>query len=309
MLPLLRLAADGNTHRLSDAISALATEFNLTDAERAELLPSGKQTRFANRVGWTRTHLSKAGVLESVGHGVFRITDRGRSILKEAPGVLNVGYLERFPEYIAFKTASSKSSASPAATATPVANQTPEEVIAAGYQEYVRALSEELLQEVKSRSPEFFESLVVDLLVSMGYGGTIEEAGQSIGRSGDGGIDGIIKEDKLGLDIVYVQAKRWEGTVGRPVVQAFAGSLEGQRARKGVLITTSSFSSDARDYVTRIKKKIVLIDGQQLVEYMLANNVGVAEVERYSIKRIALDDLDYAADSRISIPIVSPTVD
>jgi restriction system protein len=238
MLPLLNEVADGDEHRTADVINALAKYFSLSDEDREERLPSGRQSKFANRVGWARTHLSKAGLLASTGHGRFRITTRGLELLKTSPAAVTMSVLERYPEYIAFRTPGS--AAPPAEPGeTP---QTPEEVIASSYEEFLRALSEDLLQQVKQRSPEFFENLVVDLLVKMGYGGSLLEAGRSIGRSGDGGVDGIIKEDKLGLDVLYVQAKRWESSVGRPLVQAFAGSLEGHRARKGVMITTSKFT-------------------------------------------------------------------
>lgn len=297
MLPLLTLAADGSEHKIADAITALATEFRLSDADRAELLPSGKQSRFSNRVGWARTYLSKAGLLESTGHGRFRLTVRGRDVLNERPAKITVNYLERFDEYVAFKTLAPKTSGSLGETTSTSADQTPEELMSASHAEYLRGFSEDLLQQVKQRSPAFFENLVVDLVVRMGYGGSREEAGKSIGRAGDGGVDGIIKEDKLGLDVVYLQAKRWEGPVGRPTVQAFAGSLEGFRANKGVMITTSRFSDDAREYVRNIQKKIVLIDGPQLVQYMIEYGLGAVETAKYSIMRIALDELDYYDES------------
>jgi restriction system protein len=291
MLPLLQLAADGTDHSLRTTIDELAEVFHLTSDERQVLLPSGRQATFDNRIGWARTYLTKAGLLEKTGRGRFRITDRGRECVAQRPATLNVKYLERFPEFVTFQTASNQ----PVAQLPPSMGQpgTPEEVLEATYQELRTALGQELLQRVKESSPSFFERLVVDLLVRMGYGGSRKDAGEAVGQSGDGGIDGLIKEDKLGLDVVYIQAKRWEGTVGRPVVQAFAGSLEGFKAQKGVLITTSKFSQEANDYVRAIQKKIVLIDGDGLVRYMIDHGVGVTEVVSYTVKRL---DLDYFED-------------
>lgn len=291
-LPLLKLASDGQEHRIADATQQLAIQFQLTPAERDELLPSGRQSRFANRVGWAKTYLSRACLLEGDRRGVFRITERGRQALAQDPARIDIAFLRQYPELEEFRRATSADKGDAAVELSQDAT-TPEERIEASYQTVARSLEQELLDQIKARSPAFFENLVVDLLVRMGYGGSLQEAGQRLGRSGDGGVDGIIKEDKLGLDIVYIQAKRWDGTVGRPVVQAFAGSLEGHRARKGVLISTSRFSDDAIQYVGMIEKKIVLIDGEQLVKYMIEHDVGVTEVARYSVKRVALEDLDY----------------
>jgi restriction system protein len=197
-------------------------------------------------------------------------------------------FLEQFPEFVQFQSRSSHSEEQTAIQEEPT--HTPEEILEASYQNLRNDLSQELIDRVMQCSPRFFEKLVVDLLVAMGYGGSRKDAGQAIGQTGDGGVDGIIKEDRLGLDIVFIQAKRWESTVGRPVVQAFAGSLEGFRARKGVLLTTSTFTKDARDYVERIEKKIVLIDGEQLAQLMIDYGIGVTEVATYSVKKA---DLDY----------------
>ncbi len=313
MLPLMRLVADGKEQTLSGAIEELAQQFRLTDDERRELLPSGRQSKFDNRVGWTQTHLKKAELLDRTGRGRFCITQRGLELLRTNPTTINIGLLSQFPEYQTFRTSSRQSSKQNGEVAEGISSnqhsaqssvlqelaevealrQTPQETLEASYQLLRRNLAQELLERVKSSSPRFFERLVVDLLVSMGYGGSRKDAGQAVGQSGDGGIDGIIKEDRLGLDAVYIQAKRWEGTVGRPTVQGFAGSLEGQRARKGVLITTSQFSQDAKDYVSRIEKKIVLIDGEQLAQYMIDFGVGVAEEATYIIKKV---DGDYFGD-------------
>ncbi len=288
MLPLLKIASDGKEHSLSEVIDKLGSEFKLTEAERNELLPSGKQPRFNNRVGWAKTYLKKTKLLEEAGRGRFRLTQRGRDVLKEKPLTVNLKYLERFPELEEFREAgNAEATLPPIAVDTAV---TPEEALEASYQDVRQKLAVDLLDRVKAASPAFFEKLVVDLLVALGYGGSRKDAGQAVGHSGDGGIDGIIKEDRLGLDAVYIQAKRWDATVGRPVVQAFAGSLEGQRARKGVVITTSDFSKEAKEYVHKIEKKIVLIDGVQLAQLMIDNDVGVAEVVCYRVKKL---DLDY----------------
>ena len=210
--------------------------------------------------------------------------------MKSNPDKINVKFLKQFSEFVEFQNLSRQSARTGTEVETEELDETPEETLESSYQNLRRNLAQELLDRVKKCSPRFFENLVVDLLVAMGYGGSRKDAGQAVGQSGDGGIDGIIKEDKLGLDVVYIQAKRWEGTVGRPVAQAFAGSLEGQRARKGVLITTSQFSQDAKDYVSRIEKKIVLIDGEQLAQLMIDHGIGVAEVATYTVKKM---DLDY----------------
>jgi restriction system protein len=288
MLPLLKITGDSKEHTLREAIDTLSLQFLLSDEDKKELLPSGRQQKFANRVGWSRTYLKKAGLLESTGRGKFRITERGYEVLKSNPSHIDVKFLERFPSFLDFK--GSSHAGNKIAEPCEEINKTPEELLEASYLELHESLAQELLDRVKKCPPEFFENLVVDLLVAMGYGGSLKDAGKAIGKSGDGGVDGIIKEDKLGLDVVYIQAKRWENTVGRPVVQAFAGSLMGLMARKGVLITTSQFSQEAVDYVGRIDKKIVLIEGKELAQLIIDHGIGVAEVTSYTIKRI---DLDY----------------
>lgn len=293
MLPMLRLAADGLDHSLSETIDYLAQQFGLDEDERRVLLPSGRQATFDNRIGWARTHLGKAGLLESPRRGLFHITDRGRALLQDNPSAITMPVLMRYPEYTDFRARTRGTNESDQTESVPTTERTPQETLELSYQSLRATLAQELLDRVKQSSPRFFEILVVDLLVAMGYGGSRRDAGQAIGRSGDSGIDGIIKEDKLGLDVIYIQAKRWEETVSRPTVQAFAGSLEGHRARKGVLITTSQFSSQAKDYVERIEKKIILIDGEQLTQLMIDHNVGVASVTSYVVKRI---DLDYFGD-------------
>lgn len=288
MLPLLELLSGGKVHRLREVIDSLGEQLNLSEDEKKEVLPSGRQAKFANRVSWARTYMGKAGLLVSMGRGKFRITDRGLAVLNDYPPEINVNFLNRFPEFLEFKGVSNKVDTS---EKNDDENYTPEEILEFSYQNLRTKLSRDLLEQIMSCSPQFFENLVVDLLVAMGYGGSKKDAGQAIGKTGDGGIDGIIKEDKLGLDVIYIQAKRWEGTVGRPVVQAFAGSLMGLNARKGVLITTSHFSREAKDYVVSLPNtKIVLIDGQELAQFMIDHGIGVAKEARYEVKRL---DLDY----------------
>ena len=290
MLPLLKFASDGKEHSLSEASEALSHHFSITESERREMLPSGRQTRFNNRVAWANVYLRKSGFLESTRRGRFKITDRGQEILRSNPARIDVKFLMKNgdAEFREFHRPSRPDGNHEEPSIETV--RTPREIMDAGYQEMRRDLSQEIIKRIKSSSPRFFEHLVVELLVAMGYGGSRKDAGEAVGQSGDGGVDGIIKEDRLGLDVIYLQAKRWEGTVGRPIVQAFAGSLEGHRARKGVLITTSQFSPDALDYVTRIEKKIVLIDGDELAKLMIDYGIGVAADATYEIKRL---DTDY----------------
>jgi restriction system protein len=288
MLPLLQLASDQKEHALSEAYDALASLFSLTESERIDKLPSGRQSRFENRVGWARTYLKKAGLIDSAGWGKFRITQRGLGVLKSKPASITKEFLTQFSEFREFQA---RQNARPETSAEAIEHErTPDEVLDSAYQVLRRTLAQDLLERVKGSSPRFFERVVVDLLLAMGYGGSGIDAGKIVGKSGDGGIDGIIKEDKLGLDAIYVQAKRWAGTVGRPTVQEFAGSLAGQKARKGVLITTSQFSAEATEYVERLEMKIVLIDGERLAQLMIDHGVGVADKQIYAVKRI---DEDY----------------
>jgi restriction system protein len=291
MLPLLRFLGDGKEHALGEAVEAISDQFRLSPEERQQLLPSGASTVIGNRVGWARTYLKKAGLLESPRRGAFRLTDRGHEVLKGKPDKVDVKFLERFPEFLAFRAERHDRPASNGAAGADVSEDvTPEEALETAYQRMRATLEAEVLERVKSASPAFFERLVVELLVAMGYGGSLRDAGQAVGRSGDGGIDGIIKEDRLGLDALYIQAKRWEGPVSRPEIQKFAGALQGHRARKGVFITTSSFTKDANEFVRVIDSKIVLIDGETLARLMIDHSVGVSAVRTYDLKRI---DSDY----------------
>ena len=295
MLPLLKFAGDQQEHSLSDATKAVSDAFRLTESERNELLQSGRKPIIADRVGWARTYLDQAGSLHSTRRGFFRISDRGLSLLSTNPISIDDRYLRRYPEFVEFlsrKTRKRKTDELPTtANETNIENEnTPEEALESSFQVIRNRLASEVLEQVKSCSPNFFERLVVDLLVAMGYGGMREAAGQAVGQSGDGGIDGIIKEDQLGLDVIYLQAKRWEGNVSRPEIQKFAGALQGKRAKKGVFITTSDFTKEAREFAGGIDNKLILIDGIELAEYMIDFNVGTSTVNTYEIKRI---DSDY----------------
>lgn len=295
MLPVLTLAGDGREHSLEEARKVLAIQFELTADERSELLPSGRQRRFDNRVAWAKSFLDKARLLDTSRRAHFRITERGKQLLGENPKRIDIRLLERYEEFKHFRAVQPKASEVPAPERLEAEIQvsTPEEILEHAYQSIRVALAAEVLARVKSGSPQFFERLVVELLLKMGYGGDRAEAGKALGGVGDEGIDGIISEDRLGLDMIYIQAKRWEGTVGRPEIQKFVGALHGKRARKGVFITTGSFSSDARDYVSRIDPRVVLIDGRELANYMLDLDLGVTPKATYEVKRI---DSDYFGD-------------
>ena len=289
MLPLLDSIADGKEHVLRDVTRAIADRFGLSDEERKELLPSGGQSVISNRVAWAKTYLKKAGLISQPNRGVVRIADEGLAVVKGKPASIDTEFLRRYPSFTEFIGRST-----PEAAIEPRPDTaTPEESLEASVLALRNALADELLDRLRACSPQFFERLVVELLVAMGYGGSLADAGQAVGRTGDGGIDGIIKEDKLGLDVVCIQAKRWKDTVGRPDVQGFAGSMEGFRARKGVMLTTSPFSKDAQEYVNRIERKIVLIDGIRLAELMIDHGIGVSTTHTYVIKKV---DLDYFAD-------------
>jgi len=292
MLPLMKYASDNREHTLREAIEALAEQFKLSEEELSELLPSGTQAIFDNRVGWAKTHLSKAGLLSSPRRSVFIITDRGKEILSKKPDFINMALLRQFPEYVEFTKSTKKKDTSDKKEKPEESlfQNTPEETLEYAYQELRETLAEDLLERIKNISSSFFEKLVVELLVKMGYGGSIKDAGQATRKSRDEGIDGIIKEDKLGLDIIYVQAKKWENVVGRPEIQKFVGALAGQGAKKGIFITTSYFSNDALEYVPRNETKIVLIDGKMLAQLMIDYNLGVTPSKTFEIKKI---DSDY----------------
>lgn len=291
LLPLLRIAGDGKEHSLAEAHTRLASDLKLTQAEQQELLPSGLQSRFANRVAWARVYLKQAGLLLTPRRGHFLISDRGRQVLSAPPPRIDIKFLEQYPEFLEFQRPKSQ----PGEPATPAPAQvpdleTPEEALEAAHAKMRAALASDILARIKAASPEFFEKLVVELLLKMGYGGSRPDAGQAVGRAGDEGVDGLISEDRLGLDTVYLQAKRWEGSVGRPEIQKFVGALHGKRAKKGVFITSGSFSSEATAYVEHIDPKVVLIDGRRLAELVVDFEVGVTTARTYHVKRV---DSDY----------------
>lgn len=288
-LPLLKFAADGKDHDMKEACDAMARHFQLNEEDLKEMLPSGKMTTFKNRMDWAKTYLSKVVLLESPERGIFRITERGKSLLADKPEILRVKQLKNFPEFKDFQSSGNGKKNNGDSSETEETTLTPEETFEKAYQELRAGLAEGLLSQVEDNSPDFFEKLVVKLLVKMGYGGSITDAGKAVGKSGDEGIDGIIKEDKLGLDVIYIQAKKWKGAVGRPEIQKFVGALHGQRAKKGVFLTTGCFTKDAEEYVSTIDPKVVLIDGAKLVDLMADHNMGVSTVDSYEIKKIDTD--------------------
>ena len=294
MLPLLRKYADGATHSISEVTSALAKEFKLTDDELRQLIPSGRQSLFYNRVAWARTYISKAGLLSTSKRGHFCITPAGSKVLKEKVDRIDARFLRQFPSFMEFKENKHDDETSSSA-AIPLAEtkESPEEQIESAHTQLKRALAAELLSRIGLAAPVFFERLVVELLLKMGYGGSRQDAGRAIGRSGDGGIDGIINEDRLGLDSIYLQAKRWDNPVGRPEIQKFAGALAEHRAKKGVFITTSAFTKEALASATKHDARIVLIDGEKLATLMIDHGLGVTLEASYDVKRI---DSDYFAE-------------
>lgn len=294
MIPFLSILGDGNEHELREVRDYIANHFNLTAEERQEKLPAGNQTRLANRVGWARTHLNRALLLEYVSLGIYKITQRGKDLLKELPATIDVKYLNRYPEHKEWLEGSNNSEGQivvPIATASPLM---PEEQMASLSDTLKKNLVSDLIETMRAMSPRGFERLVLDVLVAMGYGGSRAEAAEIGSGIGDGGIDGLINEDRLGLDRIYVQAKRWQNTVNSPEVHSFVGALSGKHAQKGVFITTSEFSSGAREYVKNLPQRIILIDGQRLAELMIEHNVGVSRSYSYEIKQI---DTDYFVDA------------
>lgn len=291
MLPLLKVISDGKEYTMRLIEDILAEQFNITKEERSELLPSGTDNIFKNRVGWSKTYMKKAGLINSFKRSCVTISERGQEIINSNPLEINIKFLKQFPEFLEFQIPKKKETMEiDMEIGEETKLQNPEELIELGYVKIRQSLEQDLLTKLKTIDPYFFERVVVELLVKMGYGGSIQDAGKAIGKSGDEGIDGIIKEDKLGLDVIYIQAKRWEGVVGRPEVQKFVGALAGQRAKKGVFITTSNFTKEAVQYALQMDTKIVLIDGETLAQYMIDYNLGVSVQSVYEIKKI---DSDY----------------
>lgn len=294
MLPLLRFSADGKEHSVQEATDSLAVEFALTPEEKRELLPSGKQARFDNRVAWARSYFKQAGLVENTRRGFFRITQRGLELLKTKPEKIDKKTLGKYPEFLAFQNLRHEPTSESVSLFDEPEQQTPEESLEQAHASITQSLARELIEQLSKCQPSRFEAIVVDVLLALGYGGNRREAGRVVGRSGDGGIDGVINEDRLGLDAVYVQAKRWSGPVGVKEVRDFKGALDGHAASKGVLITTSSFNRGAIDEAEKSRNyRIVLIDGERLARLMIENNVGVSVAAAYEVKKI---DSDYFAD-------------
>lgn len=293
MLPLLKSFSDSTEKTLHEVTPSLAREFSLSSQELDALLPSGAQTVFYNRIGWARTYLKKAGLLEIPKRGVCKITPAGLKVLEKQPNRIDTKFLEQFNGFVEFRDSHKTETTPPlpAITQQSFLVQTPEESMETAHQDLRLKLSDDLLVEIKQRSPEFFERLVVNLLVAMGYGGSREEAGKAVGKSGDNGIDGIISEDKLGLENIYLQAKRYAtGSVGEGEIRDFKGALDAKGAKKGVFITTSYFTDAAKKAAEQsLNYKIVLIDGARLASLMIEYNLGVSVVETYQLKKIDID--------------------
>ena len=290
MYPFLKQLEDGKEYKLQDLYVILAQHFHLSGDDRNELLPSGKQTLLHNRIGWARTYLSKTGLIKVVRRAVFQITDEGMKVLSDK----NITRIDNkfLSQYKSFNEFINKNeTVQTEKKKDEVEIHTPLEIIDHNFNILKNELQDLLLENILNCSPAFFERLIVELIVSMGYGGSVKDAGRAIGRSGDEGIDGIIKEDVLGLDMIYLQAKRWkvDSTVSRPEIQKFVGSLVGKKAAKGIFITTSSFTKEARKYVNEIDKRVILIDGQELTDLMFKYNVGVSNEDMYIIKKIDQD--------------------
>jgi restriction system protein len=293
MRPLMDFISDGKEHSMREALDRLADHFKLAEEERKRLLPSGQQEVFTNRVAWAKTHLRMAGLIEATARGVFKITLSGQELLRTTKDSIDLRLLQKQPGYLEARGRKREKPTLNGEHEKSDGDQTPEELIEESFEALRESLGREILSKLKTSSPAFFERLVVELLVRMGYGGTRKDAGQAIGKSGDEGIDGIIKEDRLGLDTIYIQAKKWEQTVSRPEIQKFAGALQGFRAKKGIFITTSDFSKEAVEYSARIDSKIVLIDGEQLWNLMIDFGIGVSTTATYEVKRI---DNDYFSE-------------
>lgn len=293
MLPVLKEVSDGQEHKICDVVNSLAKKFSLGDEELTIMISSGTQSVFYNRISWAKTHLKKARLIESETKGTIKITERGKQVLQEKPTRIDIKFLKKFDEFVEFRTKSNSKKEKPEIE-TDYDNQTPEELIETAFQDFQKSLAEDLLEKIRNVSPSFFEKLVVALLVKMGYGGSIKDAGKAVGKTGDEGIDGIIKEDKLGLDVIYVQAKRWKenNIIGRPEIQKFVGALAGQGAKKGIFITASSFSKEALEYKPMNDTKVILIDGMELANYMIEYNLGVAPLHNYELKKIDSDYFD-----------------
>jgi restriction system protein len=291
MRPVLECASDGEV-RISDVIEQLANKFDLTADERATLLPSGKQTTFANRVHWAKSYLKQAGLVEITRRGHFTITERGHAALADKATTINNTYLEQFKDFQSFKGRGAEDETdTPTAAVMPETISTPDEVLRRAHSAITRALSAELLDRVRKASPAFFERLIIELLIAMGYGGTSEEAGRAIGQSGDDGVDGVIDQDPLGVDQIYVQAKRYreDNNIGPSAIRDFFGALSLKKAHKGIFVTTSAFSPAAVQTARDLASRIVFIDGVQLTRLMIRYNIGCRDEEVLHLKKVDED--------------------
>lgn len=291
MRPLLECYVDGAPRRIAEAEAQLGREFGLSNEELAEMLPSGRQQKFKNRVRWAGTYLKYAGALERTERGVYRITERGTALLRDNPTGVNVATLKQFEEFRAFHAGTGDGGVPAEATTDAIEASTPEEQIAAASNALRQALIAELRERIAVMTPAAFEQLVLDVLTAMGYGATGSRL--RTGRPGDAGIDGVIEEDRLGLDAIYVQAKKWADPVQRPAVQGFVGALQGARATKGIMFTSSAFTSGAEEYAANVSPRVILVDGQRLAGLMIDHDVGVSTRERYLVKHV---DSDYFGD-------------
>ena len=299
MRPLLSLHEGGQERTLAVNRETLADAFELSEEEREERLPSGRQRTFDNRVVWATTYLVQTACLERPRRGVTRVTDRGRQVLRDNPERVDLHVLAQFPEYDEFRSRGRTQRPTRTEGETDRGGEpaTPVEAMESAYSQLRAALAEELRASVLGRDDRFFEDLVLDVLTAMGYGGSREDASERLGRTGDQGIDGVIREDRLGLDVIYLQAKRWDPSrpIRRPDIQAFVGALQGARANKGVFLTTSRFTDDAREYVERVQPRVVLIDGRELAELMIDHGVGVSPPRRvFELRRL---DEDYFSEA------------
>lgn len=291
MLPILQLLRDETEWHIRNVIDQLAQKLGLSDEERKRMLPSGNDVIFDNRVRWARLYLLKAGLIESPKRGFIKISNRGLSVLAQNPNKIDIDFLWQYPELRKWKESPPKDKTEVLSdTAKTIVEQTPEEALEYGYQQIRQNLVQQLLEIVKNVSPKFFEKLVVELIVKMGYGGSIRDAGEVLGRTGDGGIDGVIKEDRLGLDKIYIQAKRWtDAPVGTAELRNFVGALQEKKANKGIFITTSRFVRNTQEYIDKVGGNIVLIDGERLAQLMVDYGVGVSPVANYEVQRVDSD--------------------
>lgn len=295
--PAIQIFADDKPRTISELESLLAEYFQLSEQVRSEVLPSGSERRWHNRVSWACPDLFRAGLLERVKRGTYRITEEGKRVATEKPKIIDREYLMRYPQFSEWIRVTSKSqsglSKGQESAISGLSNQTPEEIIEAAYATLQAKLIAEITEYLHKTDPYRFEQIVLDVLLAMGYGGSREEAASLTKASHDEGIDGVINEDRLGLDVIYVQAKRWQEAVGRKEIQSFVGALAGKRADKGIFITTSSFAHTAREYADALPQKVILIDGQRLAELMIEHNIGVSLDKTYKIKKV---DPDYFED-------------